>query len=121
MIVSKWWTSVGHAWKGILDVFRSQVNARIHLLAVVCVCLAGWYVGLSPLEWVAILGCIAWVIGLEMVNTAIEYLTDLVSPEFHPLAGKAKDAAAAAVLWSAFIAVVVGALIFIPKICAKWG
>jgi len=121
MVFSKWLVSFGCAWKGLLDVFRSQVNARIHLVAAGGVCLAGCYVGLSTLEWIAILGCIAWVISLEMVNTAIEYLTDLASPEFHPLAGKAKDAAAAAVLWSAFVAIGVGVLIFIPKICAKGG
>lgn len=60
--------------------------------------------------------CIALVISLEALNTAIEHLTDLVSPDYHPLAGKAKDVAAAAVLIAAMGAAVAGGLIFLPKI-----
>lgn len=62
--------------------------------------------------------CIVLVISLEAVNTAVEHLTDLVSPDYHPLAGRAKDVAAAAVLIGALGAAVVGALIFFPKIAA---
>jgi len=60
--------------------------------------------------------CIALVFSMEAANTAIEYLTDLVSPEFHPLAGKAKDAAAAAVLFAAIGSAIVGLIIFLPKV-----
>ena len=68
------------------------------------------------MEWVAISICIALVLALEALNTALEYLTDLVSPEYHPLAGKAKDAAAAAVLLVALGAIVVGLIVFIPHL-----
>lgn len=62
--------------------------------------------------------CIALVLSLEALNTAVEHLTDLVSPDYHPLAGKAKDVAAAAVLIAAMGAIVAGGLIFLPKIVA---
>ena len=65
--------------------------------------------------------CIALVISLEAVNTALEYLTDLVSPERHPLAGKAKDVAAAAVLIAAIGSAIVGLLIFVPKFSRLFG
>jgi diacylglycerol kinase len=70
------------------------------------------------MEWVALVICIVLVLALEAVNTALEYLTDLVSPEYHPLAGKAKDVAAAAVLIAAIGAVWVGILIFMPYLSA---
>lgn len=79
---------------------------------------AGFYFDISSMEWVALVLCIALVFAMEAVNTALEYLTDLVSPGFHPLAGKAKDAAAAAVLLAAAGAVVVGLVIFLPKFFA---
>ena len=60
--------------------------------------------------------CITLVLSMEAVNTAIEHLTNLVSPDFHPLAGKAKDVAAAAVLLSAMGSVLVAAIIFLPKL-----
>lgn len=104
------------AFHGLADLFRSQPNARIHLLVAVAVLAAGVYFGLSRLEWAAVALCIAFVLAAECVNTALEYLTDLVSPEYHPLAGKAKDAAAAAVLLAAVGAVVVGLLIFGPRL-----
>lgn len=68
------------------------------------------------MEWLAVILCFALVIGLEAVNTALEYLTDLVSPDYHPLAGKTKDVAAAAVLIAALGAVAVGLLVFVPHV-----
>jgi len=98
------------------DLFRRHPNARIHLLAAVSVVALGIYCQISRMEWIALSICISLVLALEALNTALEYLTDLVSPEFHPLAGKAKDVAAAAVLLVAAGAVVVGLLIFIPRL-----
>lgn len=93
---------------------KSQPNARIHLAVGTAVLLAGYFFRISKYDWIAVVLCMALVISLEAVNTALEYLTDLVSPEYHPLAGKVKDVAAAAVLIAAMGAVVVGLLIFIP-------
>ena len=103
------------AFAGLADLFRTQVNARIHLAAVVVVSWAGWYWQVSTFEWMIIILCFMLIISLEAVNTALEYLTNLASPDLHPLAGKAKDVAAAAVLWSAIGSVIIGGLIFIPK------
>ena len=85
------------ALQGVADLLRSQPNARIHIAAAAAVA-AGFYFRIASWEWVAVIFCIVLVIALEAVNTALEYLTDLASPDFHPLAGKAKDVAAAAVL-----------------------
>lgn len=108
--------SFRYAFQGLSDLFRSQPNARIHLLAAAVAVTLGFYCGISRMEWVAISICIALVLALEALNTALEYLTDLVSPEYHPLAGKAKDAAAAAVLLVALGAIVVGLIVFIPHL-----
>lgn len=104
------------AFQGIADLFRSQPNARIHLFVAAFVCAAGFLFQIRRSEWLILILCIALVIALEAVNTAIEYLTDLVSPDYHPLAGKAKDAAAAAVLLASVAAVLIGLLIFLPKL-----
>ena len=108
--------SFGYAFQGLIELFRSQPNARIHLFITVAVIVAGFFFRISHLEWVAVALCISAVIAMEAVNTALEYLTDLVSPDYHPLAGKVKDVAAGAVLVTAIGAAVVGALIFLPKL-----
>lgn len=108
--------SFKYAFKGIFDLFRSQPNAKIHLLAAVVVIAAGFYFSLSKTEWAIVLLTIFLVLAAEAFNTAIEYLTDLVSPEYHVLAGKTKDAAAAGVLFVAMGAVMVAVVIFLPKI-----
>ncbi|MEI6409228.1 MAG: diacylglycerol kinase family protein [Bacteroidota bacterium] len=110
--------SFRYAFQGIADLFTSQPNARIHLAAAIFVISAGFYCHINQTEWALIILCIALVFALEAVNTALEYLTDLVSPDFHPLAGKAKDVAAAAVLIAAIGAMLVGILIFWPKLSA---
>jgi len=116
MSLKKRAASFRYAFRGLIDLFKSQVNARIHGAAVLAVVLAGFYFQISRTEWIAVTLCILLVFSLEAMNTAIEYLTDLVSPDFHPLAGKAKDVAAAAVLLAAFGAVLVGLIIFLPRV-----
>lgn len=108
--------SFKYAFQGIFDLFRSQPNAKIHLLAAIVVIAAGFYFQLSKTEWAIILMTIFLVLAAEAFNTAIEYLTDLVSPEYHKLAEKTKDAAAAGVLLTAMGAIAVAAMIFLPKI-----
>ena len=118
MSLQKRVASFRYAFRGLGDLFKSQPNARIHLAAAVAVTLAGFYFQISRTEWIAVTLCIFGVLSLEAVNTAIEHLTDLVSPGFHPLAGKAKDVAAAAVLLAAIGAVAVAGIIFLPRIFA---
>jgi diacylglycerol kinase len=104
------------AFKGIADLFSGRhTNAIVHLLAVVTVCITGYFFKINTFEWIVIVLCFIAVISLEAVNSAIEYVVDIVSPEYHPLAEKAKDMAAAAVLLAAIGTVVIAAIIFLPK------
>lgn len=107
--------SFGYAVSGITYVIKTQNNFKIHLVLTLFVCLAGWYFSLSAGEWLSIVIVIGLVLATEMINTSIELLVDLVSPDFNLDAGRIKDIAAAAVMLTAFIAVIVGAIIFIPK------
>lgn len=104
------------AFQGLKLLVRTQPNARIHLTLAVAAVSGGWFFQISRVEWMAVAVCMGMVLALEAVNTALENLTDLVSPEFHPLAGKAKDLAAGAVLLAAMAALTVGLLVFVPKI-----
>jgi diacylglycerol kinase len=106
--------SFGYAFKGIYHLVRSQPNAQIHLLATLVVVGMGFWCAVTSTEWCMLLLCMALVWATEAVNTAIEHLTDLASPDFHPLAGKAKDVAAAAVLLAAIFAVAIAGIIFVP-------
>ncbi|MDR3651858.1 MAG: diacylglycerol kinase family protein [Paludibacter sp.] len=105
-----------YAGRGIKTVFGSETNMKIHLVVVFLVVVAGFVLRINVPEWIMCLLCIGLVIGAEMINTAIENVVDLASPEQHPLAGKAKDIAAGAVLICAIISVIIGLLIFLPKV-----
>ncbi|PWK29310.1 undecaprenol kinase/diacylglycerol kinase (ATP) [Arcicella aurantiaca] len=109
--IQKFLKSVPFAWEGIITLFKSENNAKIHLLAVVVVVISGFLIGFSEAEWLAIILTMSGVLALEAVNTAIEALVDLASPAFHPLAKKAKDVAAGAVLLFVFGALVVAGII----------
>ena len=108
--------SFGYAFKGIARTIRTERNMQIHCCAAVLVVLFGALLHISRTEWMICLLLFGLVMGLELVNTAIEAVVDLVSPEKHPLAEKAKDAAAGAVLAAAIMAAVIGLGIFIPKL-----
>ncbi len=110
--------SFRYAFAGIADMVRTQANVKIHLFATVLVIIAGCYFDLNRTEWCLVTLAFSSVLAAEAFNTALEYLTDLVSPGHHPLAGKAKDVAAGAVLLAAIGAAVVGLLVFLPKIMA---
>jgi diacylglycerol kinase len=105
-----------YAFNGLVYAFKSQLNFKVHCVAAVIVILTGAYLGLSNTEWALIAVAIGLVIVVELVNTAIEVLVDLVSPGQHPKAGAIKDIAAAAVLIAAVVALAIGLLIFIPKL-----
>jgi len=102
------------AFRGIQVMISTQRNARIHLLITTIVFALGLYLGFTTLEWCLIVFATGTVWTAEAFNTAIEFLVDVVSPEFHPLAGNAKDVAAAAVLISAIGSAIIGILIFAP-------
>lgn len=108
--------SFGFAFEGIATFFKTQHNARIHSVAAVVVIVLGFILDVNVTEWCLLIAIIALVMLSEMVNTAIEFLTDLVSPDYHPLAKKAKDVAAGAVFVAAMAAVVIGLIVFIPRV-----
>ena len=108
--------SFQNAFRGIIHTLRSQRNARIHLGAASLVVGLGVWLGLEFLEWAVLVLTIGVVVAVEMVNTALEALSDAVCPDHHPLVGIGKDVAAGAVLVAAVAAVVVGLLIFVPRL-----
>lgn len=114
MDVHKLIKSFGFAFYGIWTSTKEQ-NMRIHIVSAFTVTIAGLLTGLSKTEWLIIILTIALVIGAEMINTAIESVVNLASPEIHPLAKQAKDVAAGAVLVFAVASVIIGLLIFLPK------
>jgi diacylglycerol kinase (ATP) len=113
--------SFSYAIRGILLMLRSQQNAWIHAAATVVVAGAGVLVGLTREEWAWIVLAILVVWMAEALNTALEFLTDVASPDFHPLAGQAKDVAAGAVLIAAIGAVVVALIVFVPHLVVWLG
>lgn len=104
------------AFAGIRDLFKAEPNVIIHSIAGIIVIAMGCYFSLTATEWCFIVFAISIVFCAEAFNTALEYLTNLVSPDYHELAGKTKDVAAGAVLFAAIGAAIVGLIIFLPKI-----
>lgn len=107
------------ALQGLACLLRTQPNARVHLLATLLVCGAGWRVGLDRMEWLWIAVAITLVWSAEAFNTALEQLADVLHPERHPGIGRAKDLAASAVLVAAVGAAVIGLLVFVPHL-SNW-
>ncbi|TDS11661.1 undecaprenol kinase [Sphingobacterium paludis] len=108
--------SFRYAVNGFVIALKGEFNLRIHAVATLFVLTAGIYFDLPLVEWILLCLAIALVIISELVNTAIEYLCDVVSPQKNPQIGKVKDVAAAAVLFASLIALTVGLLVFLPKI-----
>ena len=114
--MSKFIKSFGYAFSGISHAFKSQFNFRFHVIVLILVLIAGSYFNLSASEWLWIVAAAGIVLFSELFNTALEVLVDLVSPNIHPKAKIIKDVAAAAVLIAAVTAVIIGLIIFIPKL-----
>ncbi|HCB02518.1 MAG TPA: diacylglycerol kinase [Anaerolineae bacterium] len=108
-----------HAFRGLFYVMKTQRNAWIHTAVTVAVFLLGIWLRISLTEWAIIVLTIALVFMAEFINTAIEAVVDLASPNKHPLAKIGKDVGAAAVLVAAFAAVLVGLLILGPPLLEK--
>lgn len=107
--------SFGYAWNGLKYAFTTQANFKIHLFITAMVILAGIGLPISATEWLIVLISFAMVLSAELMNTAIEKLSDVVHPDIHPGIKLVKDIAAGAVLVSAIISVVIACVIFLPK------
>lgn len=104
------------AFKGIESLFREEPNSRIHFIAAVVAVSLGIFLRISLLDWSLITIVAGLVFISELINTSLETLSDIVDPEWNEKIRKAKDYSAAAVLISALISLVVGTLIFLPRI-----
>lgn len=108
--------SFKYALNGLKIVLLSEVNMRIHLMLALLAVVLGLVVELSTIEWMVIFVCIGMVFFAEIINTLIEKYLDIFYPEFNPKVGELKDIAAASVLIVAIMSLIIGLLLFIPKI-----
>ena len=108
--------SFKHAFNGLRVAFFTQPNFRVHTLAATTVIIAGLYFHLSLFEWFILVLTIGLVIVAELINTAIEAVVDLHTNQYNHFAKIAKDVAAAAVLMTAITSLILGLLIFLPKL-----
>lgn len=108
--------SFRYAASGVAYCFRTQRNLRVHAVAAVLAVAFGARLGLPPSELAVLALTIAAVLVAEMFNTAVEALVDLVTPDYHPLAKVAKDVAAGGVLVTAIVSLVVGYILFVPRL-----
>lgn len=114
----RWWRSAGFAWAGLAFAFRTQANFRIELVGAALAVLAALWLDVPGAP--VLLAC-ALVLALELMNTAVEAVVDLVSPDVHPLAKVAKDASAAAVLLACLGALLVAGVTLLPALLARLG
>ncbi|MFA6324628.1 MAG: diacylglycerol kinase family protein [Candidatus Paceibacterota bacterium] len=108
--------SIANAFRGISIVVRSTHNLWVHIFFAIVVICFGFLFNISSLEWIAVIFSIGLVFITETINTSIEIDIDLTSPNYHPYARDTKDIAAGAVLISCVVAVIVGLIIFLPKV-----
>jgi undecaprenol kinase len=108
--------SFSYAIVGIKTGIKAERNMRIHLICSVLVIGCSCYFSINKLEWLFILLAIGGMFALELMNTAIERVVDLVTEEYHPLAKQAKDVAAGAVFIYAILSILIGFIIFVPYV-----
>ena len=111
--------SFGHALRGIVRLLQTQANARIHLMASTGVVGLGLWLPLTRTDWALLVLAMGGVWVAEALNTALETVVDLASPEWHALARDAKDIAAGAVLLATVAAVAVGLLVLVPALVTR--
>ena len=111
--------SFKHAFAGLWYVLRTQRNAWIHATITILVVLLGFWLGIERSDWAVIMIAICFVWLAEIINTALEAITDLASPEQHPLARVGKDVGAGAVLLASITAILLGLLILLPPLINK--
>lgn len=112
--------SFKYAFAGLKTLFLEEHNARIHLVLAAIATALGFVLKISSNEWISLIIVMGLVFICELINTSLEALAYFVSPEKHPQIKKVKDLAAASVLISAFVALLVGLIIFCPKLIDAW-
>jgi len=105
-----------YAFAGLKILQREEHNFRIHLLFAILAVATGFIMKISAMEWIAIVFAIGFVFVVEIFNTAIENITDFISPDEHPSIKRIKDMSAAGVLISTVTAMVIGLIVFLPKL-----
>ena len=108
--------SFAYAFNGIKICFTSEVNFKIHIVIAIFTIVSGLVFRISGIEWLAVTFCIAFVTAMEMINTALEKLCDMVHQDIHPVIKMIKDIAAGAVLLAAIGSLITGTFIFLPKL-----
>ncbi|PMC39668.1 UDP kinase [Bacillus sp. UMB0899] len=115
---TRFYKSFQYAWNGIVSTFKSERNFQIHVVISVFMLFIGFLLRFSVLEWIIVLFLIGGMLALELINTAIEHVVDMITSEKHPLAKAAKDAAAGAVLVYAVLSVIIGIVMIMNHLFA---
>ena len=108
--------SVHYAYRGAMLLLKTEASIQMQFVIAVLVIIAGFYFNISTTEWVLQCLAIGMVMSIEGVNTAIESLADFIHPEYHDKIGFIKDISAGAVFIAAMVAIVVGIIIYFPKV-----
>lgn len=108
--------SFRYAFEGVRTAFQEERNMRSHVFSTIIVIILSYFLSLSLNEWLWILFACFAIIVMEILNTVVENIIDFVSPNYHPLAKKVKDMAAAAVLFTSFFSMITGGIILVPKV-----
>lgn len=112
--------SFKYAFNGFKSAFKTEQNLEIHILISIVVVIMGFIFKISLIEWCICLSLFALVIGAELMNTALEHTIDLLEPHYNESAKIVKDTSASFVLVFAILSVIIGSIIFIPKIIEVW-
>ena len=115
-MIYSFFNSLLQAFNGILYFLIHERNAKLQLFIAFMVITASTYFNISYIEWLSVLFCIGITISLEIVNTSIEKICDLIQPNYHPSIKIIKDISAGAVLFFSLVSSVIGCIIFLPKI-----
>lgn len=110
--------SFKYAISGLIYVFKEEQNFRVHTITAVTVVILGFILKISFFEWIALIICIALVLMAELINTIFERIVDILKPRLHPYAERIKDMMAGIVIVAAVLSLILGLLIFLPKILA---
>lgn len=114
--IKRFFRSFKYSWEGLKYAYRYEQSMILHIGASILVVILGLWLKISLLEWAFCIATLALILAIELLNTAIEAVVDLASPEIHPLAKIAKDTGSAASGVYSILSVVTLGLIFIPKI-----